>query len=229
MKDAGNSMCLDVLDKALFVVCLDDANPETASEMCSNMLCEFAACVSAGGRQRADGLVSSRRKVERTSLTRGFRWELARTGTTTRFVSARFFCTSPVVDPTSRPHSFKSSSLPTEPPGSTLSTRASTATPFFGSSSRLSFPSLSCSSSLLAVNSFVADVYTELILRFAKSINSASATLFKAKISPWANGAGKKAPSSAGVNGIQETPEEIDTVRFLDLHGMVCFSRQGHS
>lgn len=38
-KDAGNSMCLDVLDKALFVVCLDDANPETASEMCSNMLC----------------------------------------------------------------------------------------------------------------------------------------------------------------------------------------------
>lgn len=32
-------MCLDVLDKALFVVCLDDANPETASEQCSNMLC----------------------------------------------------------------------------------------------------------------------------------------------------------------------------------------------
>lgn len=32
-------MCLDVLDKALFVVCLDDANPQTASEMCSNMLC----------------------------------------------------------------------------------------------------------------------------------------------------------------------------------------------
>lgn len=41
MKDSGNAMCLDVLDKALFVVCLDDANPETASEMCSNMLCEF--------------------------------------------------------------------------------------------------------------------------------------------------------------------------------------------
>lgn len=32
-------MCLDVLDKALFVVCLDDARPETASEMCNNMLC----------------------------------------------------------------------------------------------------------------------------------------------------------------------------------------------
>lgn len=41
MNEPGNAMCLDVLDKALFVVCLDDANPETASEMCSNMLCEL--------------------------------------------------------------------------------------------------------------------------------------------------------------------------------------------
>lgn len=40
MKDPGNSMCLDVLDKALFVLCLDDARPETATEMCNNMLCE---------------------------------------------------------------------------------------------------------------------------------------------------------------------------------------------
>lgn len=39
MKDPGNSMCLDVLDKALFVVCLDDTTPETATEMCNNMLC----------------------------------------------------------------------------------------------------------------------------------------------------------------------------------------------
>jgi carnitine O-acetyltransferase len=39
MKEPGNAMCLDVLDKALFVVCLDDARPETASEMCNNMLC----------------------------------------------------------------------------------------------------------------------------------------------------------------------------------------------
>lgn len=39
-KDTGNAMCLDVLDKALFVVCLDDAKPESASEMCSNMLSE---------------------------------------------------------------------------------------------------------------------------------------------------------------------------------------------
>lgn len=39
--ESGNAMCLDVLDKALFVVCLDDARPETASEMCNNMLCKF--------------------------------------------------------------------------------------------------------------------------------------------------------------------------------------------
>ena len=40
-KNMGNAMCLEVLDKALFVVCLDDSNPESASELCSNMLCEF--------------------------------------------------------------------------------------------------------------------------------------------------------------------------------------------
>lgn len=52
----------------------------------------------------------------------------------------------------------------------------------------------------------MADVYTELILRFAKTINSASATLFKAKTSPWATGASKKA------GAVQtEEPEEIDT------------------
>ena len=39
MKNEGNSMCLDVIDKALFVVALDDTSPETASEMCNNMLC----------------------------------------------------------------------------------------------------------------------------------------------------------------------------------------------
>lgn len=56
---------------------------------------------------------------------------------------------------------------------------------------------------------FVADVYTELILRFAKTINSASSTLFKAKLSPWAVGGPKKAP---GGSKESEEPEEIDTV-----------------
>ena len=40
MKEPGNAMSLDVLDKALFVVCLDDARPENPIEMCNNMLCE---------------------------------------------------------------------------------------------------------------------------------------------------------------------------------------------
>jgi carnitine O-acetyltransferase len=37
--DEGNKMCLEVIDKALFVVALDDTSPKDASEMCSNMLC----------------------------------------------------------------------------------------------------------------------------------------------------------------------------------------------
>lgn len=40
MHEPGNAMCLDVLDKALFVVCLDDSTPNSATEMCNNMLCE---------------------------------------------------------------------------------------------------------------------------------------------------------------------------------------------
>lgn len=39
MNHEGNSLCLDMIDKALFVVCLDDTSPATASEMCNNMLC----------------------------------------------------------------------------------------------------------------------------------------------------------------------------------------------
>lgn len=45
-------MCLEVLDKALFVVCLDDSNPESASELCSNMLCEFALVMDLSGAMR---------------------------------------------------------------------------------------------------------------------------------------------------------------------------------
>ncbi|KAK0567118.1 carnitine O-acetyltransferase yat1 [Tilletia horrida] len=41
---------------------------------------------------------------------------------------------------------------------------------------------------------FVADIYTELIMRFAKSINSATQSLFKAKTSPYAKGIGGKRP-----------------------------------
>ncbi|KAM0756020.1 acyltransferase ChoActase/COT/CPT [Meredithblackwellia eburnea MCA 4105] len=133
MKEPSNAMCLDVLDKALFVVCLDDAKPETASEMCANMLCgtykldkgvQLQIIVAANG---AAGINFEHSAVDGHTVLR-----------------------------------------------------------------------------------YVADVYTELILRFAKSINSGSATLFKAQTSPWATGAGKKAPGAKN-GGVQEEPEEIDT------------------
>lgn len=38
-KDGHNEACLEVMDSALFVVCLDDASPKDLSELCSNFLC----------------------------------------------------------------------------------------------------------------------------------------------------------------------------------------------
>ncbi|RDX41798.1 acyltransferase ChoActase/COT/CPT [Lentinus brumalis] len=35
----NNESCLDVVDNALFVVCLDDASPENLAELCDNFLC----------------------------------------------------------------------------------------------------------------------------------------------------------------------------------------------
>lgn len=49
-------MCLDVLDKALFVVCLDDTSPANATEMCNNMLCEWMMPFDAGDLRLTRGL-----------------------------------------------------------------------------------------------------------------------------------------------------------------------------
>ncbi|KAI9445883.1 acyltransferase ChoActase/COT/CPT [Lactarius indigo] len=38
-RDRRNAACLHVVDRALFVVCLDDATPEGLAEMCGNFLC----------------------------------------------------------------------------------------------------------------------------------------------------------------------------------------------
>uniref|UniRef100_A0A8H7Y459 Choline/carnitine acyltransferase domain-containing protein n=1 Tax=Psilocybe cubensis TaxID=181762 RepID=A0A8H7Y459_PSICU len=38
-KDKNNKSCLDIVDNALFVVCLDDAAPESLADLCSNFLC----------------------------------------------------------------------------------------------------------------------------------------------------------------------------------------------
>lgn len=57
---------------------------------------------------------------------------------------------------------------------------------------------------------FVGDVYTELILRFAKSINTNSRTLFKAQPSPWVKGAGCRKPSYEP-NQSDHPDEQINT------------------
>lgn len=57
---------------------------------------------------------------------------------------------------------------------------------------------------------YAGDIYTELILRFAKSINNNATTLFKAKLSPYATGAGKKANGSSK-DAVEEEHEELDT------------------
>ncbi|BGP28109.1 carnitine O-acetyltransferase [Rhodotorula toruloides] len=140
MQNDGNAMCLDVVDKALFVVCLDDTSPETPSEMCTNMLC---------------GTYKLEKGVQVGTCTN--RW----------YDKLQIIVAANGAAGVNFEHSGVD--------GHT-------------------------------VLRFVGDIYTELILRFARSINSASGTLFKAKLSPWAKGGpGKKQP----VEG--EQPEVIDT------------------
>ncbi len=38
-KDRNNAGCLQIIDRALFVVCLDDTAPENLADLCSNFLC----------------------------------------------------------------------------------------------------------------------------------------------------------------------------------------------
>ncbi|GAA5897769.1 hypothetical protein JCM8208_000256 [Rhodotorula glutinis] len=143
MKNEGNAMCLDVIDKALFVVALDDTSPETASEMCNNMLC---------------GTYKLEKGVQVGTCTN--RW----------YDKLQIIVAANGAAGVNFEHSGVD--------GHT-------------------------------VLRYVADVYTELILRFARSINPAAAGLFKAKLSPWAKGGpGKKAaPADAIKDG---EPEEID-------------------
>ena len=39
ISNKNNEQCLDVVDNALFVVCLDDASPDNLAELCDNFLC----------------------------------------------------------------------------------------------------------------------------------------------------------------------------------------------
>ena len=38
-KDRHNKQCLEIVDNALFIVCLDDAAPDNLADLCSNFLC----------------------------------------------------------------------------------------------------------------------------------------------------------------------------------------------
>lgn len=142
-EDSHNRKCLEVVDSALFVVCMDDSEPADAAELSNNMLC---------------GTYKLQRGVQ--------------TGT----------CTNRWYD---------------------------------------KLQIIVCANGTAGVNfehtgvdghtvlRYAADVYTELIMRFAKSINSATKSLFKAKTSPFAKGAGKKA------NG---TTSEADARKAQDVN-----------
>jgi carnitine O-acetyltransferase len=130
-EDSHNRKCLEVVDTALFVVCMDDSEPADAAELSNNMLC---------------GTYKLQRGIQ--------------TGT----------CTNRWYD---------------------------------------KLQIIVCANGAAGINfehtgvdghtvlRYAADVYTELIMRFAKSINSATKSLFKAKTSPYAKGAGKKANQEA--------------------------------
>lgn len=38
-KDRSNAACLEIVDNALFIVCLDDTSPDNLADLCSNFLC----------------------------------------------------------------------------------------------------------------------------------------------------------------------------------------------
>ncbi|KAN0060394.1 carnitine O-acetyltransferase yat1 [Thecaphora frezii] len=129
-ENANNRRCLEVVDTALFVVCMDDSEPTDAAELSNNMLC---------GTYR---------------LHHG-----KQVGT----------CTNRWYD---------------------------------------KLQIIVCANGAAGINfehtgvdghtvlRYVADIYTELIMRFAKSIHSSTKSLFQAKTSPYAKGAGRKPGTS---------------------------------
>lgn len=129
-EDSHNRKCLEVVDTALFVVCMDDSEPADAAELSNNMLC---------------GTYKLQRGIQAGTCTNRWYDKLQIIVCANGAAGINFEHTG--VD------------------GHT-------------------------------VLRYAADVYTELIMRFAKSINSATKSLFKAKTSPYAKGAGKKANGS---------------------------------
>lgn len=126
LKNKHNAKCLSVADSALFVVCMDDSEPDSASELCNNMLC---------------GTYLLQNGVQLGTCTNRWYDKLQLIVCANGAAGINFEHTG--VD------------------GHT-------------------------------VLRFAGDVYAELILRFAKSINNRTKSLFQAVTSPFARGAGKK-------------------------------------
>ncbi|KAI0069566.1 CoA-dependent acyltransferase [Panus rudis PR-1116 ss-1] len=61
-RNRNNESCLEVVDNALFVVCLDDATPDNLAELCNNFLCGLITCGvgSRLGLVRIGGMISCR-------------------------------------------------------------------------------------------------------------------------------------------------------------------------
>lgn len=133
MSNKHNSKCLTVADTALFVVCMDDSEPESPAELCNNMLC---------------GTYALENGIQLGTCTNRWYDKLQIIVCANGAAGINFEHTG--VD------------------GHT-------------------------------VLRFAGDVYAELILRFAKSINNRTKSLFSAVTSPYARGSAKKGDDSAKI------------------------------
>ncbi|CAO1613709.1 unnamed protein product [Parajaminaea phylloscopi] len=142
-----NARCLDVVDAALFVVCMDDSEPESPAELCNNVLC---------------GTYKLENGVQLGTCTNRWYDKLQLIVCANGAAGINFEHTG--VD------------------GHT-------------------------------VLRFAGDVYAELILRFAKSINNRTKSLFQATTSPYARGTGKKTSAAAGSGEVDH--HRIQSVELL--------------
>lgn len=146
MANKHNARCLEVVDSALFVVCMDDSAPESPAELCNNVLC---------------GTYKLRDGVQFGTCTNRWYDKLQLIVCENGAAGINFEHTG--VD------------------GHT-------------------------------VLRFAGDVYAELILRFAKSINNRTKSLFQAVTSPHARGVGKKAGAGGASEVDHRKLQEIELI-----------------
>ncbi|TYJ58261.1 hypothetical protein B9479_001087 [Cryptococcus floricola] len=151
-----NRSCLDVVESALFIICLDDTEPVDTAELCSNFLC--------GGYKLESGV---------------------QVGT----------CTNRWYD--------KLQIIVCE-----------------NGEAGVNFEHTGVDGH--TVLRYAADVYTELVLLFAKTINPSTPSLFKAKMSPFAKSG--KAPPPTPEEEIDTTPKKLEWQLTPDLRAGIKFA-----